>query len=318
MDALWLVAGATLFPGATFIVALGLALEAYERKLRARMQSRMGPSYWGPRGLLQPLYDVLKLLSKEDLAPRGLDRVVAGAALVWALALACFVSLLVPWAGRAFIGFPGDAVVAVACLSLGIGLLYLAAYTGRSPYPVLGGLRLLGLLASYDAVLASSLLVAYAASGSSSVSGMARGLWEGLLSRPWLIPVWLIALALGFIALLAEAEKNPFTAPEAEQEVAGGYLAEMSGRRLAFARLVNRVHAAAATGVYVSALLGLPRSQGLPGLAETLAAVLAVYTLVVVVDAATARLRLRDLEEIAWTRLVPAALLAAAVALAAP
>ena len=310
-DVFWIVFWATVFPGLTFVVGLSLLFEGIERKLVARLQNRMGPSYTGLFGLLQPLLDVLKLLGKEDIVPRGADSAVSSAALVWALSLSGFAALFIPWMGRTPFSFEGDVLMVGACLALSVALLCLSALSFHSPYPVIGGMRLLGLIASYEIGFIALLAVPYALTGSLSLAVMREKLWSGLASNPLMVPLWLAALVLGFMFLLAEAEKDPFTMAEAETEVAGGYLAEFTGRRLAFAHLTRRLHETVAVFLYVSALLAPQPIDGWWGFVSLLVAGLVVLVLLTLVDAAAPRLRLYDIGVLSWNKLLPLALLVA-------
>ncbi len=310
------IVSAILYPGILFSLLLGLGFEAVARKLEARMQSRVGPKYAGLRGLLQPLYDLLKLLGKEDLYPATGDGVVAGLALIWALSLSIMAVILLPWGYGGLGGFEGDAILVAAMLTLSLALLYIAAYASHSPYPLLGGLRLVGLLASYEAGIASLLAIGYAATGSLSLEAIRSGLWQGLLSRPLLFIPWLMAVVVGFALLIAEAGKDPFTIADAETEIAGGYEAEFSGRKLAFARLTHDVHVAASIVFYTSILLAPPPIHGVLAAVTLVALSFCVGFLVILVDAAAPRLRLRDAVRIGWGWLIPLAMISASMALA--
>ena len=107
------VAAAT-WPGLGWGFSLWVLHFWVRRKLSARLQYRVGPRLAGPRGLLQQLYDFLKQLFREEIVPEGASPVLSGALLVWAVALAGFPLVLVPWAGWSPAGFRGDVVAAVA------------------------------------------------------------------------------------------------------------------------------------------------------------------------------------------------------------
>ena len=312
----WLVVGAALFPGVGWAVLLGLVYDWAGRRLAAGLQSRVGPLHAGPGGSAIPFYDLLKLLVKEDVWPSVGDSALSSAALVWSVALAGFPSLMLPWLGWAPVGFPGDVIVVLACLGLSHGLLFLAAAASRSPYPLIGGLRLLGLLAAGDLVVVSSVVAVMLVEGASSVSSSAGAAWLGLGAVGLL--VWLVSAVAGFLGLMALVGLSPFSLPEAETEIAGGVYAEFSGRRLAYARLSDMVHRVVLSCLYASVVLGLPVHGGLAGVAELAAGGLVVYLLAVLVAQAAPRLRPREALVFLWGRLVPLSLAAAmAAALAA-
>lgn len=310
MNIIKLVLYSTLFPGLSFVVALTLFHEWIHRKLAARLQNRMGPSYTGPFGLLQPFYDLWKLMSKEDLAPATTNDYLTGASLVWALVLAASPSMLIPWTGSPIVSFQGDVIIALASLTLSFIVMYLVIYPIRSPYPIVGGLRLLGLLTAAEVGYLICISVAVVITGSTSIGGISSSIMSVLLQNPLLIVPWLAAVICGIILLLVEAEMDPFTIAEAETEVAGGFYAEFSGRRLAFAYLISHMHGTVAVYLYVATFFGLPVHSGLIGFLEILAAGVAIYIVMVLIDTATPRLRLIDAERMLWLRVIPITVLA--------
>ena len=307
-----LVAGAVLFPGVGWAVVLGLVFDWVGRRVAAGLQSRVGPLHGGPGGSAVPLFDLLKLLGKEDVWPLVGDSSLSSAALVWGVALAGFPSLLLPWLGRGVVGFRGDVLVLLACLGLSHGLLFLGAAASRSPYPLIGGLRLLGLLAAGDLVVVSSVAAVLLVGGCPGVSAGCGAAWigAGVLG----LVVWVLAAVAGFLGLWALVGLSPFSLPEAETEIAGGVYAEFSGRRLAYARLVDLLHRVVLSCLYASAVLGLPLHGGLAGVVELFLGGLLVYVAAVVVSQAAPRMRPREALAFLWGRLVPLSLFAASLA----
>lgn len=313
MNLLELIVESIIYPGLMFIALLALLIEGIERKFVARLQSRMGPAYTGLRGFLQPFFDVIKLLGKEDLPPRGQDPIVP-ALLIASLSLAVFAALYVPWSGVTELDFQGDAILVPASLVLSTGLLYMASYSTHSPFNIVGGLRLLGLLASYEVAFVSLLAIPYAITGSLEIAEIRLQLWSSLASKPMLIPVWLAGLVLGFLLLLFESGKGPFDIAEAKTEVAGGIVADFSGRRLAFAHLTHRVQFATAIFYYASLFIAPPLS-GFPGFLLLLVSGIIIAILIALISAASPRIRLVDIGRFSWGILVPVSLILATIAL---
>ncbi|WP_422930275.1 NADH-quinone oxidoreductase subunit NuoH [Singulisphaera sp. PoT] len=234
---LWLALGFFgLFPG---IVAY---MVWAERKVAARFQDRIGPNRVGPLGLLQPIADAIKLLTKESIVPTSADRWVHLLAPVLILISAFLVLAVVPFGlGAEIEGQPGHFaglvpidppsgllyLIAVSSLtSLGI---FLAGWSSRNKYALLGAMRAVAQLVSYEVpqVLATVPVILWTGS-LSMVAIMNRQLDAG-----WFLwsPPGLLSFGLLVVANLAEVNRTPFDLPEAESEIIAGYHTEYSGMR---------------------------------------------------------------------------------------
>ena len=223
--ALWLVVGfAVVFPG---IVAYMVWLE---RKVAARFQDRIGPNRVGPLGLLQPIADAIKLITKENTVPRSADRIVHVLAPILVLTSAFLVMAVVPFAvGLVPVDLPSGLVYLIAVSSLTPLGIFLAGWSSRNKYSLLGAMRAVAQLVSYEApqVLAT-IPVALWAGSLSLVTIIDRQLEFG-----WNVfsPPGLLAFAIFLIAGVAEVNRTPFDLPEAESEIIAGYHTEYSGMR---------------------------------------------------------------------------------------
>ncbi|HWT83115.1 MAG TPA: complex I subunit 1 family protein, partial [Candidatus Methylomirabilis sp.] len=143
---LWLLVGFFgIFP---LIVAYMVWLE---RKVAARFQDRIGPNRVGPLGLLQPIADAIKLIIKEDLVPRGADRWVHLAAPVMVLVSAFLVMAVIPFAvGLAPVDLPSGLVYLIAVSSISPLGIFLAGWSSRNKYSLLGAMRAVAQLVSYE------------------------------------------------------------------------------------------------------------------------------------------------------------------------
>ena len=143
---LWLAVGFFgVFPG---IVAYMVWLE---RKVAARFQDRIGPNRVGPLGLLQPIADAIKLITKEDLVPRDADRWVHLLAPVLVIVSAFLVIAVIPFAiGMAPVNLPSGMVYLVAVSSLSPLGIFLAGWSSRNKYSLLGSMRSVAQLVSYE------------------------------------------------------------------------------------------------------------------------------------------------------------------------
>jgi NADH-quinone oxidoreductase subunit H len=222
---LWLLVGFFgVFPG---IVAYMVWLE---RKVAARFQDRIGPNRVGPLGLLQPIADAIKLITKEDLVPRNADGVVHLAAPVLVIVSAFLVIAVIPFAiNMAPVNLPSGLVYLIAVSSISPLGIFLAGWSSRNKYSLLGAMRSVAQLVSYEVPQVLSAVPIALWSGSLSLVSI----FDKQLEFGWWIasPPGLLAFVILLIASIAEVNRTPFDLPEAESEIIAGYHTEYSGMR---------------------------------------------------------------------------------------
>ena len=213
------------------LVALWVAYATYlERKISAFMQARLGPMRVGPWGLLQPIADGLKLLTKEDFIPDKADRWIFFFAPYIAVASAFIVFSVIPfgpdWAVIADVNIGLLLVLAVS--SVGVLALILAGWSSNSKYALLGGLRSSAQMVSYEVAMGLSLIGALMFARTLSLSGMVAAQGSDSI---WYIVYQPAAFMLFLISGIAENNRAPFDLPEAESELVAGFHTEYSGMR---------------------------------------------------------------------------------------
>ncbi|HKW88639.1 MAG TPA: complex I subunit 1 family protein [Candidatus Acidoferrales bacterium] len=232
---------------ALFVVMTALAyLTWFERKVVARIQSRWGPYWVGPHGLLQPLADGIKFLFKEDVVPPSADRITYVLAPFLALALALTTLALIP-IGPATISILGQKtqlviahsdialILLFAISSLGIYGVALAGWSSNSKYPLMGGLRSSAQMISYEVSLTLSVVGVLLLAGSFdfyNIVGSQSGHWFHFIPKWQIVPQF-----FGFLcyltAAIAETNRVPFDLPEAETELVAGFHTEYSSFKFA-------------------------------------------------------------------------------------
>ncbi len=216
----------------------------FERKVVAHMQSRWGPTRVGPYGLLQPLADVIKLITKEDITPSGVFRLVYLAAPCLAVITALLVFAVIPFGPRTEMG--GIDIFQIT--DLDIGLLFilsvssmgvygiaLAGWSSNSKYSLLGGLRSSAQMISYELAMGLSIVGVVLLTGSLSLRQVVdnqSGSWWGIIPHWNVIPQF-IGFFCYFVSAIAETNRLPFDLPEAETELVAGYHTEYSSMRFA-------------------------------------------------------------------------------------
>ena len=311
---LWLADFIIAALAVTIVVAIvpGLVVTAVylERRIIAKMQDRIGPNRVGPFGLLQPIADVLKLLSKEDIIPARADKPLFILAPILVVGASLMIWATIPWA-------PG-----LAPTDLNVGVLYIVAMGGLpalgvimagwgsyNKYALLGGMRAAAQLMSYEIPGILGALVPVMLAGSMQLSEIVRaqqGWW--FIFTPW----GFVAFLLFVIAGVAESNRTPFDLIEAESELAAGFHTEYSGMRFALFFLAEYANTFAISGMATILFLGgwsfpldfLPVPQFVWFL-------LKMYVMVFVfiwIRATLPRLRYDQLMHFAWKRMLPLAL----------
>ena len=241
-----------------------------ERKIMGFMQQRYGPYLVGPHGVLQPLADILKLLIKEELRPKGADKWLFTLAPILSVTAAFAAFATVPWgAETTFFGLLDEPVslgvadvnvgvlVIFAITSMGVYGIVLAGWSSNSKYSLMGGLRASAQMISYELSYATALAAVILLAGSLSlrevVDGQA-GTWLGFIPR-WYVFLQPVGFIIYMIAGVAETNRAPFDFPEAEQELVAGYNTEYSSVRFALfpqAEYINMTTmSAVATDLYL-------------------------------------------------------------------
>ncbi len=306
----WIL-GALIVLGIALLLAL--ALIWLERKLAGRIQDRLGPNRVGPFGLIQPIADALKLLTKEDITPAQADRITYNLAPIIAVFHVLMMFTVIPFADKV-VG--ADISVGVLFLmafgSLGSMGMLMAGWASRNKYALLGGFRVVAQLMSYEIPVALMMLIPVLMRGSMSLNEIARG-QGGLFGLGWY--VWILpgAFLLYFVAALAEGERAPFDLLEAESEIVAGYNIEYSAMKFAWFYLAfflnTWVLSAVATTLFLGGWQG-PFVDKVPalGVVYFFAKTFVMFFLFAWVRATFPRLRIDQMMAFCWKVLVPAGL----------
>ncbi len=242
-----------------------------ERKVAAFMQQRYGPYLVGPKGLLQPVADILKLFFKEELRPKAADAFLFSLAPIISVAAAYAAFAPVPFgAPTTFFGLldepialqVADVNVAVlvifAVASMGVWGIVLAGWASNSKYSLLGGLRSSAQMISYELAYGIALATVVLMANSMSLKEIVdaqSGYWFGFLPKWYIFPQF-VGFFVFACAGVAETNRAPFDFPEAEQELVAGYHTEYSSMRFAMFFMAEYINMVTVSAVAVNLYLG--------------------------------------------------------------
>ncbi len=309
-----------------------------ERKALARIQNRIGPNKVGIPctrislfGLGQPAADGIKMLFKEDIVPRGADRLfhllAPILALIPAMLVLCFLPLEFPWTKsllpvQAFL-LDGAVIFFFAITGLNTLAVFMAGWASRNKYSLLGGMRAVAQMVSYEIPLVLSAVIVVMMVGNLNAAEIAKAQtgWDWFVFSPW----GFAAFVIFFIAALAETNRSPFDLPEAESEIIAGYFTEYSGFKFALFFLGEYIAMFAISGLAVTLFLGggdgpgvtmnlvdqgLP-TEAFPGLTVIwfLMKIFALIAVMIWLRGTLPRLRVDQLMGFAWKFMLPLSIL---------
>ena len=250
----WASIGVRIGVIAAMAPAIMMYLTWIERKLIARMQNRFGPTRVGIYGLLQPLADGLKMLIKEDIVPRGADRLLHLAAPILAVVPAILLFAVVPF-GRNMI--PVDLNIGLlyvfAVSSIGSYAVFMGGWASRSKFSMIGAMRAVAQIISYEVPGVLAAIGVIMVTGTLSMVSIVEAQAEQwFIFTPW----GLVACLIFFLSGVAEVNRTPFDMPEAESELVGGFHTEYSGMKFALWYMAEFLEAFAICAFTVTLFLG--------------------------------------------------------------
>lgn len=296
------------------ILTLAAYLVLAERRVLAWMQDRIGPNRVGPMGLLQPLADVIKMLTKEDLIPTAADRLLFSLAPAMAAIPAILTFAIVPMSapmvimGRQVNMQVTDLDVGVlfflALSSIAVYGVALGGWASNSKYALLGSIRGLSQLISYELSMGLSLVPVVMLAKSLRLSDIvnAQAQMPFIVYQP-------IAFLIFVVSIFAECKRIPFDLPEAEGELVAGFHTEYSGMRFGLffvGEYINIIALGALASVF---FLGGWRGPLLPPIVWFFIKVTAFSFVFIWVRGTLPRLRYDQLMHLGWKFLTPLALL---------
>jgi len=299
--------------GLSIVVILGVLVGAllfaagmiwFERRLLALFQERYGPNRAGPFGVLQVVADMLKIFTKENWIPPFAEKAVfvIAPSIIMITTLASFA--VIPIAPAILVSdIDVGLLFFLAMSSFAVYSVALAGWASNNKYSLLGSIRAVGQMVSYEVFMGLSLMGVVLMAGSFSMQDIVsaqKGMWN-------VVPQF-VGFVVFFIAGLAETRRIPFDLPEAESELVAGYHTEYSGFKFAMFYVGEYIGITLISMMIVTLFFGGWQGPWLPPIVWFLVKTLAFVAFFILVRAALPRPRYDQLLAFGWKLMLPLAL----------
>jgi len=300
----WLHWGVFVVIILAFVMAMIMGFIWFERRGLGRFQVRLGPNRAGPFGLLQPVADAIKVLIKEDIIPAKGDKLVHWLAPVVAFVPALMIFAVVPFHDGALLADLNIGILyVVAVSSVGVVGIFMAGWGSNNKYSLIGAMRAVAQMVSYEIPLALSIIGVVLIAGSLSMNSIVEA-----QNIPFIL-LQPLGFIIYFLAACAEINRTPFDLLEAESEIVAGFHIEYSGMKFAMFYLVEYCEVLAISAIITTLFLGGWRGPLLPPFLWFLIKVFGVFFLIFWVRSTIPRLRIDQVMAFAWKCLLPLALI---------
>ncbi len=286
------------------VLTLVMGFIYFERRFLGKLQIRLGPNRTGPFGLLQPVADAVKVLLKEDIIPDNADKLIYWLAPVVAFFPVLMIFAVIPWQdGAALANLNIGILYVLAIASVSSVGIFMAGWSSSNKYSLLGAMRDIASLVSYEIPLMLSAVGVIIMAGSLSMNDIvASQNIPFILLQP-------LGFLLFFIGGCAEINRSPFDLLEADSELVAGHHTEYSGMKFAMFYLVEYAEAMALSAVIATVFLSGWKGPLFPGWVWFIGKVFAVFGLMIWTRSTFPRVRIDQLMALAWKFLFPLALI---------
>jgi NADH-quinone oxidoreductase subunit H len=288
----------------TFVMSMVMGFIYMERRGLGRLQIRLGPNRAGPFGLLQPVADAIKILIKEDIIPAKADKLVFWLAPVVAFVPVFMIFAVVPFQSGALLADLNIGLLYVVAVSSVVAVgVFMAGWSSNNKYSLVGAMRDVAQLISYEIPLGLAILGVVLLTGSLSLTRIVEAQTiPFILLQP-------LGFLIFFIAALAEINRTPFDLLEADSEIVAGFNIEYSGMKFAMFFLAEYCEALVLSALVATLFLGGWKGPLLPPFLWFLIKVVGVFFIIFWIRATIPRLRIDQVMAFAWKGLLPLALI---------
>lgn len=307
----WMVILVSILISVTAIAIFGPVTMMYmtllERKLVGRIQNRYGPNRVGFWGLLQPLADGVKMLTKEDIVPASADKFAHFLAPVAIVIPALLIFAVVPFGrGMVAVDLSIGILFFLALSSTTTIWIFVAAWASRNKFSLLGGMRSVAQMISYEIPMVLSIVPVLLIVGSFSTVSIveAQSGWNWFVFTPWGI----VGFLLFFLTGVAEVNRTPFDLPEGESEIVAGFHTEYSGMKFALFYMAEFMNTFSISAIVATLYLGGWQGPLLPSWVWFFIKTYALVFVMMWFRGTLPRLRVDQLMGFAWKFLLPLSL----------
>lgn len=287
-----------------FVLLNVLILVWMERRVAGLFQERLGPNRIGPLGLLQTVNDTVKLLGKESIIPRAADKTIFKLAPIIIFTTAIALYAVMPFGKNLTVVSPGIGLFYFISLSSTTTIsILMAGWGSNNKYSLMGGMRAVAQIISYEIPMVLSMLGVVMISGSLNLGEIVNA-QKGV----WYILVQPVAFIIFLVAAVAELNRGPFDMPEAEQELVGGYHTEYTGMRFALFFLSEYANLFSLSALGATLFLGGWQGPFLPGFVWFILKVYIMIFIFMWIRWTYPRARLDQMMKFNWKLLIPLAL----------
>ncbi|MEA1961999.1 MAG: NADH-quinone oxidoreductase subunit NuoH [Bacillota bacterium] len=275
-----------------------------ERKVAGFIQQRLGPNRLGPFGIFQTIADAIKLMTKEDIIPSQTDKWIFMTAPMFFVVVAVMLYVVIPMGdGMQLVDLNVGLFYFISVGSLSTIAIFMAGWGSNNKWSLLGAMRAVAQMISYEIPLAFSLLGVVMIAGSLRLSDIVAA--QGNI---WFIILQPIAFITYFIAATAELNRGPFDMPEAEQELTAGAYTEYTGMRWALFFLAEYTNLVAVSALMATVFLGGWQGPWLPSWLWIIVKTYLVMQVFFYLKWTFPRIRMDHLMSFSWKFLIPVSL----------
>jgi NADH-quinone oxidoreductase subunit H len=290
------------FLGIAGLVTMNIIILLWvDRRVASFFQERLGPNRVGPFGLFQSLVDAVKLIGKESIIPKAADKMVYKIAPLMIFTITIMLYAALPYGkGMSAVNINVGILYFIAVSSTSTIAILMAGWGSNNKYSLLGGMRTVAQIISYEIPLAFSMLGIVMLSGTLNLNEIViaqKSIWYILLQP--------VAFIIFIIAALAELNRAPFDMTEAEQEIIAGYHTEYSGMRFALFFMAEYANLFSVAALGVTLFLGGWQGPILPSWMWFLGKVYAMILVIMWIRWTYPRIRIDKMMQFNWKILIP-------------